>query len=102
MRMAVHFNANSQPNGWTTREGAVQSVLGIMVFMLVVYTVVGFIVRAVKPSAAWPVLIVFYVVLGFVCYGNNSIVQWNLRRSDRPHAAVSQSTAGFSTSQIGV
>ena len=52
--------------------------LGIMVFMLVVFTVAGLIVRVVKPAAILPILVTFYVVLGFLWFGNNSIVEWNL------------------------
>ena len=78
MRIAVHFDANWQPNGYTSREGASLLGLGIMVVMLLLFTVAGLIVRAQKPSASWPMLLVFYVVLGFLWFGNNSIVEWNL------------------------
>jgi hypothetical protein len=77
-RMAVHFDANWHPNGYTSREGALQLGLGIMVVLLVLFTVAGLVVGAVKPAAAWPMLAVFYVVLGFVFYGNYSIVKFNL------------------------
>jgi len=36
-RMAVHFDANWQPNGYTSREGAVMLGLGIMAVMLVLF-----------------------------------------------------------------
>jgi Protein of unknown function (DUF1648) len=78
VRMAVHFDANWQPNGYTSREGALELGLGIMVVMLVLFTVAGLITHALKPSAFWPMLVVFYVVLGFVWYGNYSIVKFNL------------------------
>jgi hypothetical protein len=77
-RMAVHFDANWQPNGYTSREGALEMGLGIMAVLLVVFTVAGLIASAQKPSAFWPMLIVFYVVLGFVWYGNYSIIKFNL------------------------
>jgi hypothetical protein len=76
-RMAVHFDANWQPNGYTSREGALKLGLGIMVFMLVVFTIAALAVYAVKGTAAWPVLIVAYVALGFCWYGNYSIVAFN-------------------------
>ncbi len=78
MRMAVHFDANWRPNGWTTREGSLLFALGIITFMLVLCTVMAYVVRALKPQSSWPVLIAFYVALGFCCYGSNSIVQYNL------------------------
>jgi hypothetical protein len=83
-RMAVHFDAAWQPNGYTTREGAVEMGLGILAVMLSLFTVAGLIAEAVKPTAAWPMLVVFYVVLGFLCYGNFSIVRFNLNRLERP------------------
>jgi hypothetical protein len=77
-RMAVHFDANWQPNGYTSRDGALELGLSIMVFMLVVSTVGLLIAHALKPAAAWPLLVLFYVVIGFVWFGNHSIVEWNL------------------------
>ena len=78
MRMAVHFDANWQPNGYTSREGATYLGLGIMASILVLFTVSALIVRAMKPSASWPVLVVAYVTLGFCWFGNHSIVNFNL------------------------
>ena len=78
-RMAVHFDANWQPNGYTSREGALELGLGIMVVMLVLFTVATLIIYALKPPAAWPALLISYVVLGFCWYGNYSIVNFNLR-----------------------
>jgi amino acid transporter len=77
-RMAVHFDANWQPNGYTSREGALYLGLGIMAFLLVLNTVGALITRAMKPTASWPVLVVSYVVLGFCWFGNHSIVNFNL------------------------
>jgi len=78
VRMAVHFDANWQPNGYTSREGALELGLGVMVFMLVVSTIGLLIAHALKPAAAWPLLMVFYVTIGFVWFGNRSIIRWNL------------------------
>jgi hypothetical protein len=77
-RMAVHFDANWQPNGYTSREGALELGLGIMAVMLVVFTIGLLIAHDLKPAAAWPLLVVFYVTLGFLWFGNHSIVEWNL------------------------
>jgi hypothetical protein len=79
VRMAVHFDANWQPNGFTSRQGALELGLGIMAVMLVLFTVGAFAARALKQSAAWPLLVVFYVVLGFIWYGNHAIIQFNLK-----------------------
>ena len=78
-RMAVHFDVNWQPNGYTSREGAAMLGLGIMASVLLLFTLCGLIVKAMKPSAAWAVLVVSYVVLGICWYGNHSIVNFNLQ-----------------------
>ena len=89
MRMAVHFDANWQPNGWTSREGALYLGLGIMAFMLVLFTVAALIVRTLKPSASWPVLVVAYVTLGFCWFGNHSIVNFNLKARSSQFSVLS-------------
>ena len=79
-RMAVHFDANWQPNGYTSREGAVELGLGILAVMLLLFTVTTLIVRALKPSASWPALLLACIVLGFCWYGNYSIIRFNLNQ----------------------
>jgi hypothetical protein len=88
-RMAVHFDAEWNPNGFTSREGAEKFGLTITAFMLVVFTAGAFAVRALKQSAGWPLLVVFYIVLGFLWYGNHSIIEFNLR-TRTPHAKLMQ------------
>jgi hypothetical protein len=78
-RMAVHFDATWQPNGYTSKEGAVMLGMGIMAAMLVIFTVAMLASRALKPSSSWPVLIISYFVLGVIWYGNNTIVDFNLK-----------------------
>ena len=86
MRMAVHFDANWQPNGYTSREGALLLALGIIAFMLVLFTVASFAVRTNKPNSAWPLMVVFYVTLTVLCLVNNWIAQRNLQRQSPPSA----------------
>jgi hypothetical protein len=78
-RMAVHFDANWHPNGYTSREGAAQLGLEILLATLVLFTVTTLIVDALKPAAFWPALLVSYAVLGFCWYGDYSIVDFNLK-----------------------
>lgn len=82
-RMAVHFDANWQPNGYTSKEGAAELGLGIMAVMLLLFSVAALIAHALKPAAAWPMLLVFYLVLALIWYGNYSIVRFNLNRFSR-------------------
>lgn len=85
-RMAVHFDANWRPNGYTSREGALELGLGILAVMLVLFTVAIVAVHAQKPSAAWAVLIIAYVAIGICWYGNQMILDFNLKT----HAAHSE------------
>jgi uncharacterized membrane protein len=78
-RMAVHFDVNRQPNGYASKERAAMLGLGILASALVLCTVAMLISRVLHPRASWPVLIVSCVVLGFICYGNSSIIEFNLR-----------------------
>ena len=78
-KMAVHFNADWQPNGYTSREGALQLGLGILVVMLVLFTVATLTIFYLKPVAVWAALAIVYVVVGFCWYGNYSIVEFNLK-----------------------
>lgn len=77
-RMAVHFDANWQPNGYTTPEGALRLGLGIMLVMLVIFTAATLTIFYLKPAAVWPALLISYVVVGFCWYGNYSILKFNL------------------------
>ena len=77
-RMAVHFDANWRPNGYTSRQGALELGLTIMAVMLVTFTLATLMLQWQKPAAAWPALLIAYVVVGFCWYGNHSIVKFNL------------------------
>ena len=79
-RMAVHFDANFEPNGYTSREGAVELGIGIMTVMVLLFTFAGLIAHAMKPVAAWPMLVGFYIVVGTLWYGNYSVLRFNLNR----------------------
>jgi hypothetical protein len=87
LRMAVHFDANWQPNGYTSREGALMLGLGIMAVMLLFFTIGALVANALKPAAAWPLLLAFYLGLGFLWFANNWIVESNLN-SPPAHSAL--------------
>jgi len=99
MRMAVHFDANWRPNGYTSREGALMLGLGIMAFMLLVFTVALLIVHAMKPGAAWALLAVFSVSLGFLWYGNHSIITFNLNAQPQHSELVLTGSTGVNDSK---
>ena len=79
-RMATHFNAAGQPNGWMTREAALEFGLGITVLFLVIFTVISYVLQKQKASdaGAWALLGIFGLVVGVIYQGNSSIIDYNL------------------------
>jgi Domain of unknown function (DUF1648) len=78
--MATHFNAVNQPNGWMTREGSMYFILGLYLFLAVLFTAIMTVVYKVHAPdvAAWAILGLFYVILGVLYYGNESVLAYNL------------------------
>ena len=88
-RMATHFNAAGQPNGWMSRATSLYFGLGLTVFILVIFTAIALVIRlqrTMPDSAAFALLGLFYLILGFVFYGNESILEHNL--TGRPVAVA--------------
>jgi hypothetical protein len=79
-RMATHFNAAGQPNGWMTREAALEFGLGFTLLFLAVFTVISYVLQKQKASDAgsWALLGLFGVVVGVIYQGNSSIIDYNL------------------------
>jgi len=96
-RIAVHFDVNWQPNGWTTREGSRMLALGMTAFLLVIFTISTYVVRRASPSAlsSWALVAVFYVVLGLVYFVNKWIVDRNF--NGQPSAGVAEMTVSRKT-----
>jgi len=80
LRMATHFNADWQPNGWMSREVALEFALGLTAFLLVVFTAVLILAQRqrVADAASWALLVFSYVVVGFVFVVNSKVVGYNL------------------------
>jgi len=80
LRMATHFNASGQPNGWMSRDTSLWFALGITAFLLIVFTVILLVQYSAKKAdpASWVTLAFFYFVLGFTFYGNNLVLDYNL------------------------
>jgi Domain of unknown function (DUF1648) len=79
-RMATHFDASWQPNGWMSKLGALESALGITALMLAVFTTILLVMywQKVTDAFAWMMLVFSYVVMGFTYYANISVVEFNL------------------------
>jgi len=87
-RIAVHFDVNWQPNGWTSREGALMLALGVTTFLLAIFTVACYAACRTGSSSLsrWALVAIFYAVLGFVYYINAWIVDRNFNGSAVPVA----------------
>lgn len=78
LRMATHFDGQWRANGWSSRSDAVTFAFAILGFALVIVTPACYVTRVRKASHSWPVLVLTYFVVGFICWGANSIVSRNL------------------------
>lgn len=80
IRLATHFNAAGQANGWMTRAVSLEFALGITLFLLVIFTVICY--MAIRQETAdrvsWSMLAFFYLVIGFMYRVNHGIVAYNL------------------------
>ena len=91
LRIAVHFNANWQPNGWTSREGSRMLALGMTAFLLVVFTIVSYAMLRTATSnlSRWAMIAIFYLTLGVIYRVNSWIVDRNLNeKQSSPFAEV--------------
>jgi uncharacterized membrane protein len=80
VRMAVHFNLNWRANGWASREAALGFAMGVVMSMLLVFTVAsyGACIPPVPAFMRWVLLTFFYGVLVLVCAVNHWVVRYNL------------------------
>jgi uncharacterized membrane protein YhdT len=82
-RMAVHFDINWQPNGWTSKEGSLMLALGATTFMVVTFTIAAYAMQrsaSVSSLSRWAMIAVFYGLLVFVYFINNWVVERNLNQ----------------------
>jgi len=83
-RMATHFNVNGQANGWMSRDTALYFGLGVTAFVLIVFSAIAFVMMKAQTTpepVAFGMFGLFYLIVGFVFYGNNSVIQHNLTGS---------------------
>jgi hypothetical protein len=79
LRMATHFAADGHPNGWMTREVALEFALGIMCFMLIVFSIALYVAyRKRVDVATWALLGFLYFIASLIYHGNNSVLAYNL------------------------
>ena len=82
LRMATHFNAQWQPNGWMSRESAVAFALGTTALMLVVFTAILVVIYRQKSINAfsWATLAFAYFMIAFLYIINGKVAGYNVRR----------------------
>src|SRR5215475_2052699 len=80
LHMASHFNAAGEPNGWMSRGMSLEFVLVLMAFLLCVFTTILWAISRIKDTRfGWAFLAFCAVVLGFVAYGNQQVIAYNLQ-----------------------
>jgi uncharacterized membrane protein len=77
-RIAMHYDTSGRPISWASPDGALTFSLGLLVFVLVVVTGVGYLVAYMRPDRAKPAIILLYIVLGLVWVFLNGFVWFNL------------------------
>ncbi len=76
-RMATHFGAAGQPNGWMTRETSL--IFAMVVTTLVLVALTWTLTRVRKPDVlAWSLLAMLYVVMGALFSVNVAMLNYNL------------------------
>jgi hypothetical protein len=81
LRMATHFAANGQPNGWMPREVSLYFALGLTAFTLVIFTAIAFVLlkqKAQPDPSSFALLGFFYLIQAFVLHANDSVLNYNL------------------------
>jgi uncharacterized protein DUF1648 len=79
-RMATHFNAAGEANGWMSREVALEFGLGIMAFLLAIFTpILWYMTRRTVDLSAWAMFGFCAIVLGFMIAGNQAILNHSLQ-----------------------
>jgi hypothetical protein len=75
-RIAVHFNANNVPNGWSETGNFVFGFLGMTVGVLALFTVLNLLPKKPK-NFAWVLLIVAYGISAVMCLAFIGILEFN-------------------------
>ena len=77
VRMATHFNAAGQPNGWASRDSSMWFIMGITAIIVAAATVVTVSLRK-HLATSWAVLGMFYLILGILYRVSAAVIDYNL------------------------
>src|SRR2546422_4219941 len=64
-RMITHFGTGGRPNGWMSREGALTFSLGLLFFVLILFTaILLYALRRMRQpdSSMWAIVGLFYAI----------------------------------------
>ena len=90
-RLVTHFGMNGQPNGWMTPQQSLTFSLGLLAFMLTLFTAIALFAANRSPRLdvnTWAMLALFYVILGVVTAISDSVLQYNLSRAPIPLSTI--------------
>ena len=84
-RMAIHFDINWRANGWASRAAACELMLGMLVFMLITFSVVLWFMRRTPQAGfmSWLMLGFFFATLAFICGVNHWVIRYNLTEGNK-------------------
>ena len=90
-RLVTHFGMNGQPNGWMTPQQSLTFSLGLLAFLLILFTAI--VLFAAHRSQrldvnTWAMLALFYVILSVVTTICDSVLQYNLSGALIPLGAI--------------
>jgi hypothetical protein len=79
-RMASHFNATGQANGWMTREMSLNYSVGFVALMAAIFSVVVFVVlrKYELTKLSWTLLAFFHAEIWTLVYLMDSMAEFNL------------------------
>ena len=65
-RVVTKVDGHGKAVAWASREGATGTLLGVLTFVLLMVTLVGWLVGSVRPDRSLPALALLYVVVAAV------------------------------------
>src|SRR5664279_2450036 len=77
-QIAMHYDVSGRPNSWLSPDGARTFSLGFLLFMLLVFTAVGYLVAYTRPDRAKPAVLLLFIAMILVFAFINGFVWFNL------------------------
>jgi len=84
LRMVTHFGPGGRPNGWMSREGALTFSLGLLFFVLILFTaILLYALRRMRQpdSSMWAIVGLFYAITAVLSYVCDAVLRYNLQQT---------------------